>query len=727
MIVMLPVALVFNLWSNSSNANDRLNVATDENSIDEIVIVAHKTERSLREVAANVTALSKDELNNALATNLDDAFRFTPGIDAENNGNRFGTEGINIRGLGGNRVAILIDGVPLSDQFAVGSFSNATRDFVSTGLVQRMEILHGPASALYGSSAIGGVLAVRTPNPDDVVAGENRAADITTTWRDSNDSLNATTLFAVDGGQQGFLLGASWQNGNEEKSAAVNNAIDTQDFTRGSVLLKYVFNTDAGNLWRTTLIHQGAEVNSDQNSVLGTGRFQSNTALEGDDRYQMDLLSLEYEFGNEMQWIDSGLLRTYYQLAKVQQSTLDERGLARTPVSINRYFEFDQKIQGFELNLQKQVHQQSWSHFLAFGIEYRGRRTEEFRDGLSTNLNDGTQTNVLLGEVFPLRDFPISDSSEWGLYLEDSVFIHNWTLIAGLRGDYYDLSPRKDSLYAEDYPFAEPVAVSVGDWSPKLGSVYHPSDDSDIYLQYTEGFRAPPYSDANIGLEVPLFNYRAIPNPDLVSETSKGLDVGWRQRGDQGEFHFGIFQTRYENFIESRRQIGTDPVSGRILFQSQNIRNATIEGVEAGGSMRFTGVLENFSINGGLYVARGDNGETSEPLNSVGPAQALAGITWQSSSERNVILLQTTFTSGWDDLDESAGELFKPRGNTLLDFFYTYRWSDEIILRASINNLTDRTYWRWSDVRGLSTDDPVLPYLAMPGRHYSLSVNMNWR
>lgn len=133
--------------------------------IDEIVVVANRNERSIRDVAANVTVLSEEEFDLELATSISDVLRYTPGIDYEGAGTRFGTEGFNIRGIGGNRVALLIDGIPLSDQFDVGSFSNATRDFVDAGFVQRAEVLHGPASALYGSSAIGGVVAMQTPDP----------------------------------------------------------------------------------------------------------------------------------------------------------------------------------------------------------------------------------------------------------------------------------------------------------------------------------------------------------------------------------------------------------------------------------------------------------------------------------------------------------------------------------------------------------------------------------
>ena len=138
-----------------------------DETIEQIVVVANKSARSVRDVAAHVTVMTRQELTDNLATSVADVFRYTPGVDYEASGSRFGTEGINIRGIGGNRVAILVDGVPLSDQFDVGSFSNATRDFVNAGLIQRVEVLHGPASALYGSSAIGGVIAIADDGNSD--------------------------------------------------------------------------------------------------------------------------------------------------------------------------------------------------------------------------------------------------------------------------------------------------------------------------------------------------------------------------------------------------------------------------------------------------------------------------------------------------------------------------------------------------------------------------------
>ncbi|MDZ7768381.1 MAG: TonB-dependent receptor plug domain-containing protein [Woeseiaceae bacterium] len=166
--------------------------------LEEIVVVANKQARSIRDVAANVTVFAREDFDANLAVSIADVLRYTPGIDEEWGGTRFGHEGINIRGIGGNRVAVLVDGVPLSDQFDVGSFSNATRDFLNTGLIHRMEILHGPASALYGSAAIGGVIAVQTPDPRTMAQPGAPGGELQTVWRGADDSRHGTALMAAD-------------------------------------------------------------------------------------------------------------------------------------------------------------------------------------------------------------------------------------------------------------------------------------------------------------------------------------------------------------------------------------------------------------------------------------------------------------------------------------------------------------------------------------------------
>ena len=96
----------------------------DRINLDPIVVVAGKSPRPLSEVAAQVTVINIEEINTGMVEDLDGLLKYEPGLDLETEGTRFSASGISIRGIGGNRVAIEIDGVPVRDRFVIGDFSN---------------------------------------------------------------------------------------------------------------------------------------------------------------------------------------------------------------------------------------------------------------------------------------------------------------------------------------------------------------------------------------------------------------------------------------------------------------------------------------------------------------------------------------------------------------------------------------------------------------------------
>lgn len=700
--------------------------AADAPPLDEIVVVAHKGERRLREVAANVTVLTREELARDVVLGLGESFRYTPGLDEERAGTRFGSEGISIRGIGGNRVALVVDGMHLGDQFDIGTFSNATRDFIDAGFIQRIEVLHGPASALYGSDAIGGVVAVRTVAPADLAGSRGRGGMLSTAWRGGDASRHGTALAAFGNDARGLLIGASLREGGSMDSAALANPVDSRDFLRRSALLRFTAEDSRAGGFNAGVLYQDSAVTSDLHSMLGTGRFASTTALTGDDESRLAVVHAELGVGDAVELVDEGVLRVYGGKSAVDQGTLDVRALAPRPVVIDRRFEYEQAFHGFEANLQRDLGAGAITHRLGAGVEYRRTRTEELRNGTETGIEDGVSQTTILGEAFPLRDFPVSDTDEWGVYLEDTITLRDIMLIAALRSDRYELSPREDEIYSADNPAAQPVALSESDLSPKLGLVWQPADVLDLYLQYAQGFRAPPFEDANIGLDIPLFNIRAIPNPDLHSERSYGWDAGLRVRGELGHLHLGVFHTRYRDFIESKARIGIDPGSGTLLFQSRNVNEARIEGVEGSFSFEPPDLPGPLGLDGSFYAARGENRDSGESLNSVGPAQAVLGINWRSPDGRRQVRLAATLTAAWTERDETGGALFQPAGSAVLDLLFSQAVGERAVLRAGMMNLTDRTWWQWSAVRGLSPDDPLLPTLAQPGRNLSVGLEWNW-
>jgi hemoglobin/transferrin/lactoferrin receptor protein len=693
--------------------------------VDEIVVVAHRIARARRDVAANVTVLAAEKSVLELAQTVADTLRYIPGIDFEEAGTRFGAESINIRGISGNRVAIRFDGVPISDHFTVGSFANATRNLAHSGFVAQTEVLHGPASAMYGSSAIGGVVSMRTFSPEDFGGPSGPGGRLISAYDDASNGSSVTAMQALRSGDIALAAGIAYQQRQGVEAAAVSGPVDDYDLNSRSGFANVSYEDSSGGEWHARIYQRASEAQSALDSLLGIGRFRRTTALEGDDEQHTDIASLEYR-REELAGLGHAVLRAYYHGSHTRQRTYDERGGAARPVAIDRLFEFDQASRGFEASFMRSFEIGTVAHDLGFGLDYRRRESREYRDGVEMGLDDGLVTRTILGETFPLRDFPVTTTREWGAYVEDTIRVGRWSLISALRRDQYDMNPRVDGMYSEDYPFAEPVAISATEVSPKLGLVGRLSPSVEIYLQYAHGFRAPPFEDANISLDIPLFNLRAVPNANLRAEQSNGFDVGLRWHGGHGNAYMSVFYTEYEDFIESRVNIGVDAESGRVLFQSQNIDQADIAGIEAGIFATLESLLPGLSMEARLFAARGRDRRNDAPLNSVGPPQAVIGLNLAPQGQRWRAALRGTFTKGWAERDETAEELFEPPGYAVFDLYIAYPASRNVTLRAGIRNLTDRTHWSWTDVRNLGTGDPTIPYVSQPGRSVTAGIDIDW-
>jgi len=445
----LAVAILALFTAGGQTAEVSPEEDTDVRPVDQVIVVAHKSERLRRDLAANVTVLTREQVNADLSLSLADTFRYTPGIDYEGADTRFGTEGLNIRGIGGNRVALLIDGVQLGDQFEIGNFSNATRDFINSGLIQRAEVLHGPASALYGSAAIGGVLAVSTPDPADIAGAEGRGANLLTGWGGADDSVHGTGMIAFGGAGRGLLLAGSLRDGHVMESSALPEPLDGRDYRRRSAFAKLVADDASGRSWRAGLLHQDAAVRSDLASMLGTGRFATTTSLEGDDNYRFDLLYAEVGFGAPETLVDDATLRAYFGVSNVEQQTLDERALATRPVTIDRLFKYRQQLRGFELNLQKEIRGMRLTHRLNAGIEYRRTTTEESRDG---GIEDFYGTLAYTIGTWQLQVVYHDFSAESG----NADFGSEWDLSLGHKfAEHYSILFKAALFDAEDPPFAD--------------------------------------------------------------------------------------------------------------------------------------------------------------------------------------------------------------------------------------------------------------------------------
>jgi len=716
------------LTTMAEDANTQTQSVTTEQS--EVMVILGKVPRLVADVVGTTTVIGSETIERELVHDIADLVRYQTGISIENSGTRFGYSGFSIRGIGGNRVATEIDGIPVADQFDIGSYSNSGRNFIDTDLLQQVEILRGPASSIYGSDAIGGVVSFITKKPVDLLSQTEN--DYYLGFKtgyygvDNSRLLSASTAFGND--TSSALFSASFRKGHElDNQAQSDLALDYQDNNSKSFLGKYYLNISEDQQLIFSYDYFERQSETDINSFIGQGRFRSTTALSGDDESNRQNISLNYEFSNNSEWLAGGVVRLYQQKTETEQLTDEKRFSRGVNYHYDRDFFYKQEIDGLRLNF----YADKPNHTIGYGFELSQTKTTELRKGLQTNLDANTSTTVILTEQFPLRDFPISDVTEIGVYINDEIAIgnSNWSIIPAIRYDRYKLDPKPDAIYLEDNQATTVVGITETSVSPKLGAVYKIDDDSKFFAQFIRGFRAPPFEDANIGLDIPMFNIRAIPNPDLKSETSNGLELGYSYSSLNHQFDISGFYNDYKDFIQTKVNLGFDPASGRVLFQSQNIDRAKIYGTEI--SYQYdTGSLfmENDSLSATvhLFVSKGSNKDTSEALNSVEPSQALIGLRWMNPDQKWSVALHTTLVDAKDDVDESAQTLFKTAGYAIFDLIGNYNITDKVTLSFAINNLSDHKYWRWSDINGLAIDDPVLESLSAPGINGSIQLKVHW-
>ncbi|NKI35367.1 TonB-dependent receptor [Wenzhouxiangella sp. XN79A] len=697
--------------------------STDEAlEIDPITVIAHRQPRSLSEVAGTVTVIGEERIRRDLALDLPGLVRYEPGVEVDGGGTRFGFGGFRIRGIGGNRTALLVDDVPAANRFTVGNFADSGRGLLELGLVERVEILRGPASTIYGSKALGGVVALSLIDAEDLLFGADRATRIGLAGASDADRLRATAATAARNGPWSGLLAASLQRTDEVDVAErpPELAVDRLDREQQAVLVRIARETGLGRL-RLTLDAVNEDREADLRAALGSGRFRNTTLLIGDDRSQRLRLLLDQALAPTA-FADRGQWRAWYQASDTRQDTRESRPLASTPVDLFRRFDVREETSGFGIDLERDLDIFGRAHRFGYGLEIQHSELRQQRDALQTSLENGSTTAVVLGEAFPLRDFPVTEVTEFGAYVYDELRLWDGgpTLSPGVRFEYYELDSQADPLYTDAFPDTPLTDLDTSAWAPRLGLVWPLADGLEVFAQYARGFRSPPFSDVNIGLDIPMFNIRALPNPDLEPERGHTLEGGLRYRSRPFRAELAVFRNRYEDFISTRAFVGVDPSTGTLLFQSINRERVRIEGAE----LRVRGQLPGpFAYDVAAEWLRGEDRESGRSLPEISPPQAIVALEYAPDPRWQLRLAATLTRDQRRLVDEDGETLFSAPGSTAIDLLGRWTPGPDLSVSLGLFNLTDERYWNHANVIGRPGNDPTLPLLAEPGTHARVMVD----
>jgi hemoglobin/transferrin/lactoferrin receptor protein len=699
--------------------------------LDEVTVTATRLESRIGDVPATVSSYSSERINTLLAQDIKDLIRFEPGVSVRSSPARFtaassslgrdSNSGFNVRGLEGNRVLIQVDGVRTPDAYSFGGQSVGRGDYVDLGILKSVEIVRGPASALYGSDGLAGSVSFITKDPADVLG----------TDRDWSLGANAGYASADEQFSQG-VVGAARYGAFETMVAYTHRDSEGQD-TRGtndspnsdrttpnpednrsnSVLAKAVYNFNDANRLRLTFDHRDRDVDWNVLSAVAKPPLTSTSTLglTAFDDVNRDRATLDYEFTGSGNALRGAKAAVYYQDTDTRQHSAEDRNTAPDRI---RDSTFDTVVRGANLQLASSFSAGAIEHDLVYGLDYSTTRTESVRNG----------TVPPVGESFPSHGFPTTDHVLAGAFVQDEIRIGRWSLYPALRWDYYEIGPQTDPLFVA----AVPASQDDTHLTPKLGVVFQVSEQVNLFANAAAGFKAPAPSQVNNGFTNPVANYRSQSNPDLKPETSETIELGARVRGGRWSGSVAAFAGRYDDFIEQVQTGGTFTPTDPAVFQYVNLTEAKIYGAEASARVE---LAAGFAVNAAASFARGDSklDGIETPLPSIDPFKLVSGLEWQDSADRFGAQAYVTYSDSKSPSRTGVSctpSCFIPDSFVIADVVGWWNITDAMVLRAGVFNIADEKYWWWSDVRGLSSTTTTVDAYSQPGRNASVSLTVRF-
>ena len=721
---------------------DSTETMRDTGVVEKVTVTATRQRRKADEVPATVTVITGKEIEDNMATDIKDLARFEPGVSVRTNpvrfsaalsgGGRDGNSGFNIRGLEGNRVLIQIDGIRVPDAFSFGPLVVGRGDYLDLDIIKSVEILRGPASALYGSDGVAGAVSFVTKDPDDFLSdGENFAGRVRASYSSADDSWSegaVTAAQTTSGAWQG-LLAYTRRDAHETENQGQNESLNSSrtapnpsDIESNNIFAKLVFVPNEANRVRLTYEYYDRFMETEAFSARQAAAppFVPNAVLDldGEDEVKRDRVSLDHRYAGDG-IVSSVFSAVYYQSASIREFSDEDRSPAadRTREAL-----FDNAVWGLVSEFTSDFTIAGLPNSLVYGFDYSLTRQEGLRGGTVPTPPD----------FFPQKPFPDTDFTNFGAFVQDEISLLGGTLklYPALRFDAFEIDPEPSPLY----PIAAVAGQEDSHLTPKFGAVWWPVSTVGVFANYAEGFKAPAPSQVNNGFSNVLQDYTSIPNPGLRPEISRSYEAGVRVReigvvGSTLAASATAFTANYDDFIDQVIVAGGPIAPGppTTVFQFVNVGEVEIQGFEARLDARWP---SGFSFTAAASTARGDQtvAGVTVPLATIDPWKAVAGLRYDEPEGRFGTQLILTRAAEKDASRVAAsvtcpgaGSCFIPEGFTILDATAYWNISDAATLRAGVFNIFDEKYAWWSDVRGLSATSTIADAYTQPGRNASVS------
>lgn len=697
-----------------------------------VTVTATRSAKRVDEVPATVTVITDSQIADQLATDVKDLIRFEAGVSVRNSPVRYtaagastgrdGNAGFNIRGIEGNRVLMIVDGIRIPDAYSFGAQSNGRGDYVDLDTVKSVEILRGPASALYGSDGVAGAVSFVTKDPGDYLSdGKDWSLQARAGYASADDSWSKGAVAAGRSGTVSAMLAYVRRDASGQETQGTNDTATVnrttavpQDITSNAILAKAVFEPNDANRLRVTYDHLDRKTYSNVLSAISVPPLAATSVLGliGTDSTHRDRLSLDHRYTGGLGFIETVQWSAYWQRSTTNEYSAEDRF---TAVDRTRIGAFNNRVYGAAIELGSAFEAGGLTHRFVYGGDYSTTRQEGVRDG----------TVPPVGEVFPGRAFPTTKAILAGAYVQDEITLLDGRLTAypAVRFDHYKLEPTSgDPLFTQ----LAPTGQSDSHVSPKIGLVFNVTPQVGLFLNYGAGFKPPAPSQVNNGFANLVSNYRSVSNPNLKPETSTTLEGGVRFKTDTLSASATAFTGDYDDFISQVQVGGNFTAANPAVYQYTNLSRVEIDGAEARAQ---AALGAGFTLNLSAAYARGSivTAGTRTALDSVDPFKAVAGLAWRDADNRfggQLIATHSDRKQASRTGGTCGANCFAPAAFTILDATAFWNVTPMATLRAGVFNLTDEKYIWWSDARGLSKTSTVLDAYTQPGRNYGVSLTV---
>ncbi|MGN4982530.1 TonB-dependent hemoglobin/transferrin/lactoferrin family receptor [Aeromonas dhakensis] len=670
--------------------------AADKKADDVMVVSGSRMEQKLEDVSGPISVITAEQIEEQVVSNVADLFRYEPGVTAL--GGAGDAQTFIIRGMGENRVKIVRDGVRENDAYKNGGVGQS---YFDTDMIKQVEVVKGPASAAYGSDALGGVIAITTKDAADFLKGRDSYLDATSGYASSSHQKMAGFTGALRTGELENLLRYTWRDGGVTQN--YDGDKNEFDIVSQALLFKSQWNLSDSQFLKLTVDYFTEGQNPDAVDLTKAGSVFNQPITDKD----TDNLSLVLDHGIALQapWVDRIDSKIYYARTK---QTMDQYASSKYPVRpTNPYVTknsldhngFEQKSLGAQLKFSKALDSQR----LAWGLEYEHTDNERTRFKAPTVAGDF--------EGYSELSFPSTTTEHGALWAFDELkFGERWVLTPGARYDYYRMNPDQDPAYTGE----NLKRFSEGEFSPKLGLVFKAHEAANLFAQYSHGYKTPMYDNAFSTLNHQAYGYRIEPNTNLKPESSDGIDLG--VRGSAGGFSYEVatFYNKYDDFIE----LGQVSTEGRTaVYQYQNLDKATTKGAEAKADYWLNDLV---NVWGNLSYIEGKDGDGNY-INSLSPLKGTLGVRLEQPNWNINTALRFADDMSKVGKDAKGNDNIKSAGWGVVDIYAQFKPVQDLQFNVGVFNLFDKEYVNYESITGQSASAST-SNKTEPGRNLSARV-----